>query len=97
MSISQRISKTTKDKLNELQAKIVLLKKQKYSLTELLDIVVSFSLLHKDEFFKFLSAEPGKKELNIHKEKFMKFILTPVEGAGPEDYKEYDFEDLGEE
>jgi len=97
MSISQRISKQTKKKLNELQAKIVLMKKRKFSLTELLDVIVSFSLLHKDEFFDFLSNEKQKEELNIHKEEFMQFILTPIEGAGPEDYQEYNFDDLNED
>ncbi|MHA1298510.1 MAG: hypothetical protein ACTSO9_03605 [Candidatus Helarchaeota archaeon] len=97
MSISQRISKITKAKLNELQAKIVLLKKKKYSLTELLDIIVSFSLLNEDKFLNFLSAEQQNDELNIQKEKFIQFILSPIEGACPEDYKEYDFEDLREE
>lgn len=80
--------------MNELQAKIVLLKKKKYSITELLDKAISFSIQHEDAFIGFLLNESKKPEMNLQKEGFFKFLCSTVEGAGPEDYEEYDYNDL---
>ena len=91
MSISQRINKITKEKLNELQAKITLLKKRKLSSTELLDKIISFSIKYEKEFFKFLSEEKQSENINRPKKNFLEFFLSPIEGGGPEDYKEYDY------
>lgn len=94
MSISQRIRKNSSKKLDELQAKIVLLKKKKYSITELLDKVISFSFQHENEFIDYLLNEKQKPEVILHNEAFFTFLHSPAEGAGPEDYEEYDYNDL---
>ena len=90
MSISQRIGKSTKEKLNELQAKIFLIKKRKYTITEILDKIITFSIKNEHDLLEFLSEEEKKKESNLQEEKFFEFLLTPIEGAGPEDYEEYE-------
>lgn len=91
MSISQRINKITKEKLNELQAKITLLKKKKLSSTELLDKIISFSIKYEKEFLKFLSEEKQSENIDQSKKNFFEFFLSSIEGGGPEDYKEYDY------
>lgn len=94
MSISQRIRKNSSKKLNELQAKIVLLKKKKYSITELLDKVISFSIQHEDEFIGFLLNDGAKTEVKLQNEPFFTFLRSTLTGAGPEDYEEYDYKDM---
>jgi hypothetical protein len=93
MSISQRINKITKEKLNELQAKITLLKKKKLSSTELLDKIISFSIKHEKEFFKFIAEEQQSENISHPKKSFLEFFLSSIEGGGPEDYKEYEYEE----
>ncbi|MHA1266925.1 MAG: hypothetical protein ACTSRS_16935, partial [Candidatus Helarchaeota archaeon] len=63
----------------------------KYSITELLDKLISFSIQHENEFLEFISIEKQKEESNIRSERFFKFITTPIEGAGPEDYEEFHY------
>lgn len=92
MPISQRENKTIKEKLNELQAKITLLKKKKSSSSELLDKIISFSIRYGKEFFKFMAEEKQLENINPLKKDFIEFSLLPIEGAGPEDYKEYDYD-----
>ncbi len=93
MPISQRENKTIKEKLNELQAKITLLKKKKLSSSELLDKIFSFSIRYEKEFFKFMAEEKQLENINHLKKDFIEFFLLPIEGAGPEDYKEYDYDE----
>jgi len=91
MSISQRINKETKVKLNELQANIVLIKKKKLSITELLDKIISFSIKNTKEFLDFLFGEEQSDNDKTSRDDFLDFILSPIEGAGPEDFKEYNY------
>ena len=42
------------------------------------------------------SVRPTDEVMEIEKdrEKIIKLLKNPIYGAGPEDYKEYDFEDI---
>lgn len=91
--MTSKIEKRIKEKLNAIQKKIFLLEKQQYSIPELLDKLISFSLQHENEFLEYISTKKYEKESNLQNENFFKFIMSPVEGAGPEDYKEFDFDE----
>lgn len=93
MSISQRINNYTKEKLNELQAKIILLKKKKFTINELIDKIVLFSIQNEKKFIEFLTENDKQENIKDERDSFLNFILTPIEGAGPEDFEEYDFDE----
>jgi len=66
-----------------------------YPLPQCINVFILFHLLcpfHKElekkqnEFLEFISIEKQKEESNIQSERFFKFITTPIEGAGPEDF-----------
>jgi phage terminase Nu1 subunit (DNA packaging protein) len=97
MSISQRISKKTKQKLDEIQAKFVLEKvnSQKLSLPDLIDQMTEFIEDHFDQFKdkvaeRFKSAEDEDADLPA----FLKMTIETNAAGSPEDYQEYDFNDI---
>lgn len=97
MSISQRISKKTKHKLNEIQARFVLDKNhgKKISLPELIDQMVAFIDDHFEKFkddvaSKVNHAPTGKPLLPA----FLQMAMQSNATGGPDDYVEYDFNDV---
>lgn len=92
MSVSRRIKIETDQVADELQAKIVLKKGQKVPKIVIIDRALRFAAKKEKEFMKFLLSL--KEEEKKGTDNPLKFILEPVEGGKPEDYMEYDYDDL---
>ena len=97
MSISQRISKKTKQKLDEIQARFVLerINDQKMSLPDLIDQMTEFIEDHFDQF-KEQVVDKSKSAENEDADfpAFLKMTIATNASGSPEDYKEYDFNDI---
>ncbi len=94
MSVSRRIKKDSEKATDELQAKIVLERGKKIPKIEIIDKAIRFARKNEVEFINFLiSSENGIEEDFPDP---LDFILEPVIGAFPEDFREYDFDDLEE-
>lgn len=93
MSVSRRLRKESLGLTDELQAKIVLRTTVKLPSTEIIDQALRFAMDKEDEFIEFATGKA--KAASDSREKVAQFLRTPITGAGPEDYTEYDFEDQG--
>ena len=96
MSLSQRIYKTTKAKLDKIQARFVLdrINGQKINLPELIDKMADFTENNFDQFKKDITKMAGKENVpDSDVPEFIRILLSSEAIGGPEDYKEYDFND----
>jgi hypothetical protein len=97
MSVSQRISRKTKQKLDEMQAKFVLerINDQKMNLPELIDQMTEFIDDHLEEFKQQLAnrSRSGEKEATVVPV-FLKMTIETDAAGSPDDYKEYEYDDI---
>ena len=94
MSVSRRIKKDSEKATDELQAKIVLERGKKIPKIEIIDNAIRFARKNEVDFINFLIASEDEREKDSPNP--LDFILEPVVGALPEDFREYDFDDLEE-
>ena len=80
-----RVSLTNLKRLRRIAASITLEKDQKTSLNDALSIV----LTEYQKDFKEISTEDKK---NQDRQKFLSLLQESIEGAGPEDYNEMEFD-----
>jgi hypothetical protein len=97
MSVSQRISRKTKQKLDEMQAKFVLerISDQKMNLPELIDKMADFV---EDNFEQFKQKLVNRTR-TVDKDPsalpaFLKMTIETDAAGSPDDYKEYDYNDI---
>jgi hypothetical protein len=97
MSVSQRISRKTKQKLDEMQAKVVLdrMSGQKMNLPELIDQMAEFIEDHFEQFKQQLAnrSRPVEGDIPVLPA-FLKMTIETDAAGSPEDYKEYDYNDI---
>lgn len=97
MSISQRLSKRTKKKLDEIQARFILDKDNghKVSIPDLIEKMTEFVEEHMEQFKEKLSkaSRPGDSDAPGMPE-FLKITVEANKPGSPEDYKEYDYDDI---
>ncbi|MBN2154378.1 MAG: hypothetical protein JW839_23180 [Candidatus Lokiarchaeota archaeon] len=97
MSVSQRISRKTKQKLDDIQAKFVLerIGDQKMNLPELIDQMAEFAEDHFEQFKQKVAK--GSKSVNNDATGLPAFLQMTIEtdaAGSPDDYKEYDYDDI---
>ncbi len=97
MSISQRIYDKTKHRLDRMQARVLLdkIREKRIPLPEFIELIVEFVEEHFDEFVKRVQDETSRNE--IKEQEMPEFIrlMEEIDAPGsPEDYKEYDYEDI---
>jgi len=80
-----RVSLTNLKRLRRIAASITIEKDQKASLNDAL----SFVLTEYQKDFKEISTEDKK---NQDRQKFLSLLQQSIEGAGPEDYNELEFD-----
>ena len=94
MSVSRRIKEDSEKATDELQAKIVLERGEKIPKIEIIDKAIRFAKKNEKKFIDFvLASEDGTQDESSNP---LDFILEPEIGALPEDFREYDFDDLEE-
>ncbi len=97
MSISQRIFRKTKQKLDEMQARFVLerVNNQKINLPDLIDKMTEFIEDHFDQFKEKVANESKSTEKDAAElPAFLKMTIETGASGSPEDYKEYDYNDI---
>ncbi len=98
MGVSQRIYDQTKKKLDELQARMLLerLQEKKMSLPELIENTVEFAKKHEDEFKQMIQEKNRLKnqEYVSDRPEFLKIIDKSSGTGSPEDFIEYNFNDI---
>lgn len=85
-STTIRVSKKNLKKLRKIAASIALNSGQKASLNDTITAVIE---KYENEFIEF-SLEDKKK---YDRQKFISLLDQPIEGAGPEDYRELEYDD----
>jgi hypothetical protein len=83
-----KVSKKNISKLHRIAAKISLSKGQKVSLDEVISSLIEIA--EKNSFQTATEAQEIEKD----REKIIQILKSPILGAGPEDYKENNFEDI---
>ncbi|MEX2683263.1 MAG: hypothetical protein Q6373_016935 [Candidatus Sigynarchaeota archaeon] len=97
MSVSQRILKKTKQKLDEIQARFVLerIGDQKLNLPEIIDQMAEFAEDHFEEFKQQVVNRSKAVENNASgRPAFLQMTVETEAPGAPDDYKEYDFNDI---
>lgn len=92
MSTSRRIKKESERSTDELQAKIVLERGKKIPKIEIIDKAIQFARRNEEEFLDFLLAEQ-KKDIDPTINP-LDFITDSIEGAQPDDFQEYNYDDI---
>jgi len=82
-----KVSKKNLSKLHHIAAKISLSKGGKISLDEVISSLIEIAEKNS------LETVEEAKEIEKDREKIIQLLKIPLIGAGPEDYKEYNFED----
>ena len=97
MSLSQRIYDETKRLLDRLQARFVLdkIREKRIPLPEFIELIVEFAEEHFDDFVKRVQDETLPIEsIEQPVPEFIR-LMDEIDAPGsPDDYKEYDYEDL---
>jgi hypothetical protein len=88
MYTSIKIRKETARKLAKLIGKLTSKSQRRISYDDLINYLIDIATKEK--------VTPKKKqgELNSATKKILEMMEQPIEGAGPEDFKEYDYNDV---
>ena len=84
-----KVSKKTLEKLHRLAGELTKERGKRVSLER----AINYLLEEKQNAINRNSSKNLK--LKQDREKFLELLEETVEGAGPDDFKEYDFEDIG--
>jgi hypothetical protein len=97
MSLSQRIYNETKHRLDRMQARVLIdkIREKRIPLPEFIELIVKFAEEHFDDFVKRVQDEAlQKKSKEQALPEFIR-LMDEIDAPGsPDDYKEYDYEDL---
>ena len=85
---SIKVSKKTLKKLHKFVGKLKQLKGERISMEDAINYLLSGYKKYEDRSPEFV------EKVNKDRKQFLKILQQGIKGAGPEDYKEYDFEDV---
>ena len=97
MSLSQRIYNETKHRLDRMQARVLLdkIREKRIPLPEFIELIVEFAEDHFDEFLKRVQNETVQNETKEPALPEFIRLMGEIDAPGsPDDYKEYDYEDV---
>jgi hypothetical protein len=84
-----KVSKKTLEKLHRLAGELAKERSKRVTLEEAINY-----LLEEKQNALYINSSKSIK-LRQDRKKFLELLEETVEGAGPDDFKEYDFEDIG--
>ncbi len=83
-----KVTKKTLQKLHKFVGKLKQLKGERISMEDAINYLLSENKKYEKRSPEFI------EKLNKDREQFLKILQQGIKGAGPEDYKEYGFEDI---
>ena len=87
MVASVKVRDDTLKLIERIQAELLLNFNGKYTKMDILDACVRLAYHDMDRLVKIIKGRSESRSV-------VDFITSPVQGGGPEDYREYNYEDL---